>query len=345
MSTAGEGAPVSVVIVSRGRPRHLARCISALRLQTHRCFELIVVADPEGLAAARAAPFGPDVVAIPFDEANISAARNLGIAAARAPIVAFIDDDAIAEPTWLAHLTAPIAEGRADAATGYVRGRNGISWQWQAQVVDRTGESHPLELAGEAAVVPEPGPGLAVRTHGTNAAYRREALAALGGFDESFRFYLDETDLDRRLAAAGFRTAVVPLAQVQHGWAPSAHRRGRAPRDLFEIGASKAHFLAVHAPDALEEALAGFRARWRRRLLQLMVAGELTPGDVPRLLARLDAGFAEGRRRAPCLRRLAPAAGPLRPFAADRPPWRGVAVVARPALWLAQTSRFTRKRL
>jgi len=56
-------------------------------------------------------------------------------------------------------------------------------------------------------------------------AVRRSVLADLGGFDPRFRFYLDETDLNLRLAARGLYTALVPLAQVHHGFHASARRR------------------------------------------------------------------------------------------------------------------------
>ncbi|MCB2152739.1 MAG: glycosyltransferase, partial [Rhodobacteraceae bacterium] len=59
-------------------------------------------------------------------------ARNLGLAAAAGEIVAFIDDDAVPEPRWLARLTAPFADPGIAAAGGFVVGRNGISFQWRA---------------------------------------------------------------------------------------------------------------------------------------------------------------------------------------------------------------------
>ena len=55
-------------------------------------------------------------------------------------------------------------------------------------------------------------------------AVRRDILCSLGGFDEAYRYYLDETDLNWRLHLSGYKTLLVPLAQVVHGFAPAAHR-------------------------------------------------------------------------------------------------------------------------
>lgn len=289
--------PVSVIVVSRHRPVELARCLGSLVQQDHGNFEVIVVADPQGIAATGALP----VKRVAFDEANIAAARNAGIARAAGAVVAFIDDDAAAEPTWLSRLTAPFADPGVAAAGGFVRGRNGISFQWRARAADIWGEHAELGMDAAAAVSLHPGqPGRAVRTEGTNCAFRRAVLAGIGGFDPAYRFYLDDTDLNLRLAAAGHVTAIVPAAQVVHGFAASERRRAdRVPLSLHEIGASCAVFWRRHAPgqDA-GPALARLRAEQRARAIRHMVAGASEPRDVGRLLETLEAGLAEGAARA-----------------------------------------------
>ena len=68
----------SVIIVSRGRPEHLKLCLSALMRQDHPEMEMVLVADGAGLAQAADMP----IKRVPFESANISEARNLGIAQA-----------------------------------------------------------------------------------------------------------------------------------------------------------------------------------------------------------------------------------------------------------------------
>ncbi|ETA53709.1 glycosyltransferase family 2 protein [Ponticoccus alexandrii] len=289
---------VSVVIVSRDRPAALKRCLTGIAQLDYPGFEVIVVACPAGIAVARARPDAEHLKLVPFDAPNISAARNAGLGAAAGEVVAFIDDDAVPEPLWLRHLCAPFSEDIA-AAGGYVLGRNGISFQWRARSVDRLGVARDMDLPGELPQILQPTGDRAIKTEGTNMALRRAVLAALGGFDPAFHFYLDETDLNMRLARAGLTTAIVPLAQVHHGFAESNRRApDRTPRDLFQIGASQRMFLRKHCPPSQQdEAWQAFRAAQRRRLLGYMQRGPLDPPGLLRLMHSLDRGGAEGLRR------------------------------------------------
>lgn len=294
----GAPRPASVIIVSRHRPGALVRCLTALGQSDHPCFEVIVVADPDGLAAVARSAFGGAVKTAPCDVANVSVARNIGLGLAAAQVVAFIDDDAVAEPTWLSRLIAPFANPDVAAAGGFVRGRNGVSHQWKARSIDSDSVERPLSVDETAVTLHRPAPGRAIKTEGANCAFRRDALAQVGGFDPAYAFYLDDGDVNMRLAAAGMLTAIVPGAEVHHGFAASARRtEGRAPLTLCDIGASTAVFVRRHGGDKAR-ALARLRAEQRRRLLRMMVIGLITPGDVGRLTATLEAGLAEGAARA-----------------------------------------------
>ncbi|GLS86176.1 hypothetical protein GCM10010873_11500 [Cypionkella aquatica] len=282
----------SVIVVSRHRAAALIRCIVALTQQDHPDFELIIVADPDAIRQVRAMPL--PLKCISFDEANISAARNAGLGVAAAPVVAFIDDDAVAEPTWLTRLTAPFVNPRVTASTGFIRGRNGISYQWKACEVDRFGQDHALDITEPTL---HQGTGQrAVKTQGTNCAFRRDALLALGGFDPAYRFYLDEADVNLRMAAL---TAVIPNAQVHHGYLASTRRSAnRVPLSLYDIAASTAMFLRRHAPDAdFASALKAMSLRESARIADHRRDGRIDLQAELALLASLAQGWADGLAR------------------------------------------------
>lgn len=290
---------VSVVVVSLGRPDHLGLCLTGLSQQLYPNFEIVVVTDAVGIDLVETSPLQGRIKTVEFAVANISAARNLGIRAAAGEIVAFIDDDAVPEPLWLARLVAPLSEPDVALTGGFVLGRNGISLQWGARSADRLCRHMSIDVDPEKATVLSPTPDTAIKTEGTNMAGRWDVLSGLGGFDETFHFYADETDLNMRAAQAGLATAIVPRAVVHHAFAASSRRRAdRAPLDLTEIGASRAVFLRkwanpLHADRRLHE----FGQQERLRLLKMMVDGALEPADVRRLMRQHSAGIAQGLRR------------------------------------------------
>lgn len=311
------GLTVSVIVVSRGRPLELVRCLRAISQLNYRPFEVVVVADRAGVSAVASLDFSDRLKIVTFEEANISKARNLGLIEGAGEVAAFVDDDAVPEPGWLFHLMQPFADPSVAAAGGFVRGRNGISFQWRGQMIDKRGRSSHLALPRNAPVVLSAPASGAIKTQGTNCAFRRAVLTQIGGFDPAFRYYLEEADVNMRLAALGLRTAIVPLAEVHHGFAASAMRQAnRMPKTLSEVGASQAVFLRKHCTETGSHDLAAeFCRDQKAALVRHMVAGNCQPRDVELLMKTLRDGLAEGAEReiarTPAL---APPAAPYRAF-------------------------------
>ena len=82
---------VSVVIVSHGRPESLLWCLSALAGVAYQPFEIVVVADLAACAYVGESPYAGRIKLVAFEEPNIAAARNKGVAEAAGEIIAFID--------------------------------------------------------------------------------------------------------------------------------------------------------------------------------------------------------------------------------------------------------------
>lgn len=171
---------ISVIIVSRDRPEWLHRCLMAVEQLDYPRFETLVVACPAGAKVAR---LFPSTRVIEFDIANISAARNLGANAAFGDVVAFLDDDAVPEPTWLMHLALGFDDPVVAQVGGTTLGRNGISVQHAAALVDATGTSYPVDVSADTPVVLTTMDNRHARLHGTNMALRRSVVIAHGGFD------------------------------------------------------------------------------------------------------------------------------------------------------------------
>ena len=247
---------VSVVTPTYNRSDQAERLLDALAAvePPPGGFEVLVVDngsvdDTSERLRARAAtspfPLRPQRVEVNNGPAR---ARNLGWQEAAAPFVAYIDDDCIPDPGWL---VAGVRRLASDPELGVVQGRTRMPPEFDGQVLsawtvrhDITGPTHHFE--------------------GCNIFYRREALAATGGFDEEIGWWGED-------AAAGWGV-------VEAGWL-----RG------FEADAIVTHDVEVrdfawHA----EEQLSRAQPRARR-------------GEAPAVPGRvlLEAvGGAEGDRRA-----------------------------------------------
>lgn len=313
-----QGPSLSVVVASDRRPAALRRCLMALWQGAGPAVEAVVVADKTGLEAVASLPFADRIRTVLQAEPNLSRARNDGIARAAGEVVAFLDDDAVPEPTWAQALQRTFAmDAGLASATGPVIGRDGISFEVGRVAIDRQGREIPLADAASP-----PPPETALKLNGTNMAVRMSALLSVGGFDPALRFHLDAADLSRRLADAGLRSTFVPGAQVHHARAASVRRsEDLIPRGLHDIGASSAVFLRKHAPGEIEPALAALAEAQRARLFRLARKRKLGPRDIERLMADLRAGMSEGRHRpfgGPFARRRAESLQALR----DEPPMR-----------------------
>ena len=182
---------VSVVVPTYKRPQLLQRCLRALAAQSlpRADFEVIVVDDGHSdstqrvvsLAAAQWPP-GRLRYLRPLQGRGPAVARNCGWSAARAPLVAFTDDDTLPSPDWLAQGV------RAMHANGYVAIGGRV-------VVPRSETNRPPSDHERMTR------GLETSRFVTaNAFVRRNALTQVHGFDERFRrAWREDSDLEFRL--------------------------------------------------------------------------------------------------------------------------------------------------
>jgi GT2 family glycosyltransferase len=200
---------VSVVISTRDRPARLARQLAALRNQTlsRDRFEVVVVDDGSEPATAellereRGVAGGMAMLVIRREGgAGPASGRNAGWRAARAPLVAFTDDDCEASPGWLEALVAAAAHWPGRFLQGRVL-------PLPAEIDSFGPFSHTIRIEE-----------LSRGFETANIAYPRPLLERLGGFDEeSFsKAGGEDTDLGWRAIGAGVEPVWVPEALAYH---------------------------------------------------------------------------------------------------------------------------------
>jgi glycosyltransferase involved in cell wall biosynthesis len=204
---------VSVIVPAWGVADLLPEALGSLQSQSLADWEAIVVDDGDTRAVAAAvAPFSGDgrIRLLATDNAGLAGARNRGIAAARGRYISLLDGDDLYAPDYLARMTARLDE---DPALGFVTcdarlfGIPEFEGKLFSQLEPQDG---PISL--ERVLRRQ------FKVFGA-ATMRREALAAVGGFDARLRS-AEDLDLWIRLLEAGWTAAKVD--------APLVHYRRRA---------------------------------------------------------------------------------------------------------------------
>ena len=303
-------ATVSVVICAYTEQRwdDLCRAITSLHGQGVPPLEVIVAVDHNSALLRRVRAVFPNVVAVAnVARQGLSGARNSGAAVARGDVVAFLDDDAVAEPDWLERLLRGYRDPRVIAVGGAV----------EPEWVGGRPRSFPDEFAWVVGCTYK---GMPERTSpvrnliGANMSYRREALRALGGFHASLGRVgtkpvgCEETELCVRAARRWPESILLyePAAKVRHRVPEARARWAYFRARCFAEGLSKAEVvrLAGSARGLSSERAYTLRtlprgvahevgaALWRRDAAGLLRAAGITIG-----LLYTTTGFVAGRKR------------------------------------------------
>jgi O-antigen biosynthesis protein len=310
-----------VVVATRDRPDALAECLRSLLWQTHLPDRIVVVDDaPAGNATS-------DIVADLNRERGVlqyarshahglAAAHNRGLRDISTPLVAFTDDDVIADELWLERVVGGfhLAEGVA-CVTGKIVPRE-LETQEQAWLdgfagFDKGEERRVFDLHGSRRENPLLPFAAGMLGSGANMAFSTAVLQEMGGFDPALGAGTgarggDDLAAFCEVLLRGYRLVYEPMAVVRH-----THLRDPAAlrRQVYGYGVGLTAYLtkcfidrpallapaARHLPRAAAHVLSPESAKNVRR-----------PDDYPSQLARLEllgmlAGpwaYAGSRRRA-----------------------------------------------
>jgi glycosyltransferase involved in cell wall biosynthesis len=293
---------LSVVICAfdSARAEALAEAVSSVREQAA---ETIVVVDhaPDLLAHARRAL--PGALVIGNAEARgLAGARNTGVRAARRPVVAFLDDDAVAAPGWASQLARHYADPQVVGAGGaivprWARARPGWFPEEFDWVVGCSYRGLPQAVAPVRNLI------------GCNMSFRREHVLAVGGFAEGLGRIgrtpvgCEETELCLRLAECG-RLVYDPQAVVHHRvtleratlayFLARCYGEGRSKRAVVRRSGRQRGLESERAH--LRRALPAGVGRGVRSAARGEAAGLARAGAIALGVAAAGAGYASGAR-------------------------------------------------
>jgi N-acetylglucosaminyl-diphospho-decaprenol L-rhamnosyltransferase len=279
---------VSVIVVTRNTREMTLNCLQQLEdsIRSDR-HEIVVVdnASSDGTAAAIAARY-PKVTLL-REPRNMGFARasNDGVRESSGELLLFLNSDTLASARAVEGLANALREEPALGAVApqlmYPDGRLQETAGYAPSPIREFSSSARKAARARVEAAVQRVANLAGVGYLSGAALmvRREAFAAIGGFDDSFFFYYEDADLCTQLAARGWAIRIVPEVTVVH------LRRGsttQAPGPVIEMTRSRYQYLRKHygLARALVAGGLGFLITLRRAVLNTL-ATLLTAGCWP----------------------------------------------------------------
>ena len=246
---------LAVCVVTYERPLFLRRCLDSLMGDEPQIDEVVVVdasSADDGDALARAYP-SVHYVHAPHLAGWMTRSRNEALRWVRSDVVAFLDDDVVVSDRWASALRSAFVQ---DVSAVAGRTRNGLP--------DEDEYDRPIgRLLADGTLTD----GFAARVDGplrvdhgigANMAFRREVLAALGGFRDDYpgTALREDTDVFLRVRKLGRKAVFAPDAVVDHS--PAPHVKGARFDTRYKLFGRRNHVVLL-----AREGGAGGRLLWR----------------------------------------------------------------------------------
>jgi GT2 family glycosyltransferase len=222
----------SLIVCTVDRTADLEECLKSLRPFRAEVNDIIVVNNGPHLEAVEEVARRHDARVVTEPRRGVSRARNAGIRAAAGNILAFLDDDSVADPNWLPLLLAPFEDPQVLGVVGSV---------WAQSLADPVSQAfdrmHRAPLPESKLTLPAASeknsfPLRQALVGNANLAIRREAFERFGYFDTRFGRGTrigsgEEPDLLLALLLGGGKIVIEPAAGIfhRHSTDPRAFRR------------------------------------------------------------------------------------------------------------------------
>ena len=254
---------VSIVICTYNRADFLKRTLKSLQYQIYKNFEVIVVNGPSTDGTKDILEQYKGIVKIAVNpKTNLSISRNMGIRMSAGDIVAFIDDDAIPDEHWLDDIVSMYKNDKIGGVGGRVYWPGGDHIQFETGYVDIWGDA---EVRVKDANYNDPSGKKFNFMLGTNCTFLKAALLKVGGFDEYYDYFHDESDLCLRIVQAGYQIVHHKKAVIYHEFAKSHIRKDTFDTyhlNWFPIIKNKVYFAIKNSMGLASDVDREAKVRW-----------------------------------------------------------------------------------
>jgi GT2 family glycosyltransferase len=199
---------ISVVVCAYNAEPTMRDCLESLTKLAYPSYEAVIVDDGSTDRTGAIADEYPQFKVIHQPNRGLSVARNVGMTAATGDIIAYLDSDAVADPDWLTYLAWKFKSSKHVGVGGPNLPPPEDDWTANCIAAAPGSPTHILLDDETAEHIP-----------GCNMAFRKEALAEVGGFDPMYTAAGDDVDICWRLQDHGYTLGFSPAAIVWH------HRR------------------------------------------------------------------------------------------------------------------------
>jgi len=293
---------VSVIINTDGRATSLAQCLESLKYLRYPNFEVVVVAGPtrDGTHELCEA-WGDRIRYATCDVRNLSKSRNISIQISSGEIVAFLDDDSVPEPEWLDDVIPAFRDPDVAVAGGFLHDHTGKTYQWRYGIMDRFGAAN-TSLTGPSPELNFPYSSNFPHVM-ANSAFRRSAIVEVGGFDEEYEYFLDESDIICRFVDNGWKVAQMDNGFIHHKFMPSHIRNeSKILTSWYSLVKNKTYFSLVNGRlhstlDQVSEVISGLIREFRTHVTWAVNEGLLGKENLLRYEDEVDRAFREGWSR------------------------------------------------
>ena len=219
---------VSVIISTLNRAGLLRKSLKSLEYQNYSNFEVVVVNGPSKDDTKEVCDhYAGNIKYGTIDIANLSKSRNHGINLSSGELVLFLDDDAFAEPDWISNIVEAYEDPTVGGVGTRVYDHTGFRWQLNPFLINKYYEPN-FDLKPPLWAFESPDSNTIPHILGASSSFRRDLLEKIGGFDEEIEYFLDESELCRRVAELGYKIRFVDAgASVHHQFASGVTRDER----------------------------------------------------------------------------------------------------------------------
>ena len=193
----------SVIVPTHHRPQKLRELLNSLSRQTlsFELFEVLLAPSPNdsGLKDLPIYPFNLQILSAtedPYKGTSASYKRNRGAQAARAPWLAFIDDDCLAHRDWLANAVTHTQTNEHQGVEGLTQIPEPTKKTYTFKGLKRLSQSGGYQTC--------------------NMFYNKDVFLKCEGFDLNFPFYLEDTDMAWTLLDKNYSIVFEKNCIVEH---------------------------------------------------------------------------------------------------------------------------------